>query len=699
MSAGTSGTRSRTDRVRLRRGRAARLVLAALVLGSSAAVMPSGTEAQAAVATRTLVVTAVADTTVRQAQPTTEFGASALAADAQELSTTGSAVVAYLRFEVPGLSPGETVSAAKLRLRTVPSDGGTGNGPAVWRTKDTSTAAALEALTWNSSRPARRGSTPVGNFGAMAHDANVSTAVHGITGNGLATFELAPESTNGLRAHSREHATAAYRPQLVLTLTKDASAWPKAVGGSWSTPIASLPQQSIHAAVLHTGKVLLVAGSGNRKGTFTSGTFTSLLWDPVTNALTRLPDAPYDFFCGGHSFLPDGRLLVAGGSSVWESSTQRFGGSDRSVLFDPVSATYTSPSTTMAHARWYPTVINTGDGRVLAVSGYRADGTASNTAEFFDIAAGNWTRTLIPQPFANYPHLSLLADGRLFYSGLSHRSGDTKPPGLWDVAGNTFRSVPGLTTPLRRNSGGTVLLPPAQAQKVMVMGGGDRNGAIAEANVVDLKASSPRYAALPKIPFSDGSTGAMHLSAVLLPDGKVLESGGTRSYIRGAAVRSSSTYDPVENTWAQMNPQTRPRGYHSTAVLLPDGRVATFGHDLDDEATFDLSVEVWSPPYLHKGTRPSITATPTKLQRGGSYAVAATASGATLARFVLVRPSAVTHSLDPDQRLVGLGMTRTSTGATVTVPSNRNIVPSGWYMMFAVDSLERPSVAKWVHVA
>jgi hypothetical protein len=174
----------------------------------------------AASTTRTLVVTAQADTMVKQASPTIGFGtAAALWSDGQELSTTGSAVHSFLRFDVTGLSAGETVTGAQLSLRSMPTDGGTSNGPAVWRTANTSTLAGAESMTWSSGRPARSGTAAVGNVGPVDHDVRFSTPVSGVTANGVVSFELAPEVTNGLGFRSREHTTTGDSPQLVLTVS------------------------------------------------------------------------------------------------------------------------------------------------------------------------------------------------------------------------------------------------------------------------------------------------------------------------------------------------------------------------------------------------------------------------------------------------------------------------------------------------
>ncbi|MBW0136966.1 DUF1929 domain-containing protein [Pseudonocardia abyssalis] len=93
----------------------------------------------------------------------------------------------------------------------------------------------------------------------------------------------------------------------------------KAEFGHWD--VVELPEglqiNAIHAALLPTGKVLIIAGSGNDRAQFDAGTFKSLLYDPATGQ-ARLVLTPADLFCGGHAFLPDGNLLVAGGTQRYE---------------------------------------------------------------------------------------------------------------------------------------------------------------------------------------------------------------------------------------------------------------------------------------------------------------------------------------------------------------------------------------------
>jgi Domain of unknown function (DUF1929) len=189
----------------------------------------------------------------------------------------------------------------------------------------------------------------------------------------------------------------------------------------------------------------------------------------------------------------------------------------------------------------------------------------------------------------------------------------------------------------------------------------------------------------------------MELSASILPDSTVFETGGGTN--RPKPVYEASVYVPATNSFVSMAAPTVGRTYHSESVLLPDGRVAELGGN-PVGATFQMSIEVFSPPYLFKGQRPTIAAAPGEITYGGSYDVSATAApGSTLTSAVLIRPSAVTHSTDPDQRLVDLSATPSADGLSIQVPANHNLAPPGWYMLFANDSAGRPSVASWVHLS
>ncbi len=257
--------------------------------------------------------------------------------------------------------------------------------------------------------------------------------------------------------------------------------------------------------------------------------------------------------------------------------------------------------------------------------------------------------------------------------------------------------MPGLADTGKRDQAMSVLLPPAQDQKVMIMGGGHQDhlvDALDSTAIVDLKPAAPTYVAGPPM-----DTKKMYVSAVILPDSTVFETGGAATTIHNGdvPVYSAQIFDPKTSTWTKAANPRVPRTYHSSALLLPDGRVATFGGNPED--SFEMRIEIFTPPYLQQsGPRPSITSAPTEMTYGGEYTIGTT-QGSPLRSAVLVRPAAVSHSSDSNQRLVDLGATAASGGATVRVPGNRNLTPPGWYMLFVVDGNGVPSVAKWVHVS
>lgn len=466
--------------------------------------------------------------------------------------------------------------------------------------------------------------------------------------------------------------------------------------GTWRVTATPAPVRAVHVALLHTGKVLLVAGSGADEAMFNAGTFKTSIWDPRTGTSQDV-STPWDAFCAGHAFLPDGRLLVAGGTEGYPAAENgRFAGSKRAFLFDPATSNYQAAPDS-AIARWYPTIVQLGDSRLLTIGGFDENKDRTRAQEIFD--GTRWTSPADPpaqMPFMpTYPALHLLRDGRLFFSGASVLGSNTTPPGIWDVETNSYQRVPNLAKKALRDEAMSVLLPPAQQQKVMIMGGGRTLSRVLATNttaIVDLKKPVPRYRVGPRM-----EAPKLYVSAVILPDSTVLQTGGAASSVDNGrdAVFSSQIYDPRTNSWAKAATHTVPRVYHSSAILLPDARVATFGGN--PAGSFENRIEIYTPGYLEQGTpRPTATA-PAAMTYGGSYAVRTT-QASPIRDAVLIRPMAVTHSSDSNQRLVDLPFERTPTGLTVTVPENSNITPPGWYMLFVVDDTGVPSVADWVNV-
>ncbi len=590
--------------------------------------------------------------------------------------------------------------------------------------------------------------------------------------------------------------------------------------GHWS--ILNVPSKfqvnAVHAALLYTGKVLIIAGSGNNLGYFKAGTFKSILWDPATDKF-KLIHTPSDMFCGGHSFLPDGRLLIAGGTRRYEVlasevkhasgvmqiqnqspngaavhlpagseftapsgvafrstqpvtipparklvnaagetvvqasvaetwveaeqegaqseidgethfsiagvhgeaaknlfglsagltlAKQDFWGDDKSYLFNPATEGYERVSN-LNLARWYPSLVTLTQGRVLAVSGLDQFGRIiQGQNELFDPATRKWS--LAPQltrTFPTYPALFLMPEGNLFYSGSNAGYGSTtvgRTPGIWDLADNSFKVVPGLRDPEETETSASVLLPPAQAQRYMVIGGGGVGNSplsTSRTDIADLRSPSPHFEPGPSL-----AQPTRYPEAVITPDDRVIITGGSRGY-RGehaSDIFECHSYDPSTNKLTRLADPEVGRDYHAGALLLPDGRIVTLGGNslyANKQDTipggFEKRIEIYSPPYLYHGGRPVLSDGPSSVARGGT-ATFTTPDAAAISSISLMRPSATTHATDSEQRLIALGFVRGNGTITVTVPAAEGLVPSGWYMVFADNARRTPSAARWVHV-
>jgi hypothetical protein len=591
----------------------------------------------------------------------------------------------------------------------------------------------------------------------------------------------------------------------------------KARYGSWQTISlpANLRVNAVHTALLQTGKLLIIAGSGNDAQYFAAGTFKTLLWDPATGKGKLIP-TPSDMFCGGHAFLPDGRLLVAGGTARYEQlasavtnaggpmriendsptssptladgtvfvstagqfyksdiavtvpparrlriaggryktipggtevwvdalnsgraglayggtayhiagppgsdyaqlhavgramslAKEDFQGTNVAYLFNPYTERYEFVPP-MPHKRWYPTVATLGNGNLLAVSGL--NGVAQvvpGETDLFDVKTLKWSAGPF-RYFPTYPALFLTDSGKLFFTGSSTGYGPAtkgRQPGLWDVQHDTFQPVTGLPDPQDAETSGSVLLPPAQAQKVMILGGGgvgQSHLVTSRTAIADLASPHPTYTRGPNLALP-----TRYPESVILPDDTVLVTGGAGQY-RGEHASDNHVariYHPQSNTFTKAASPEIGRDYHSEAVLLPDGRVATLGSnplygDAEDSSpgVFEQRIEIYSPPYLFHGPRPHIDGGPQQVALGGS-ATFATSNPADIAKVRLIHPSAATHVTDLQQRSIALAFTRTAHGIHLTIPRGQALVPLGWYMLFVDNARGVPSVARWVQI-
>jgi hypothetical protein len=484
----------------------------------------------------------------------------------------------------------------------------------------------------------------------------------------------------------------------------------EAAQGVWDI-VGNTHARTIHAVVLHTGKVLLMAGSGNSQATFNAKSFTTLLWDPATNNSTKV-FTPWDVFCAGHSFLSNGDVLIAGGTKKYEvlpgqqdptrgtkaDRKQEFEGLKDSYVFDVATSKYVKVGN-LNDARWYPTLLTLPGNKVLAVSGLNGKGVIDQGhTEVYNPATRKWVLTpRINRYFPTYPGLTLMADGRIFFSGANAGYGSAtvgRQPGLWNLTDNSFQSVLGLPDAADNETSTSVLLAPAQTQKVMIVGGGGVGSsphATARTAIAALAARNPAYAAGPSL-----AAGKRYVGAVTLPDDTLLLTGGSTGY-RAHDSRTAQIYNPASNTMTTVaNPHVG-RDYHSESILLPDGRVATFGSNPINAAnSFEQRIEIYRPAYLFHGARPTLSAVPTQVPLGSTMLFR---SSQRLTKLRLIRPAAVTHNTDTEQRSVAVSIVGQANGTVAgLLPKNDNVLPPDWYMLFGVNVRGVPSVASWVQI-
>ena len=463
----------------------------------------------------------------------------------------------------------------------------------------------------------------------------------------------------------------------------------------WSTMSTLMPINPIHSALLYNGKILVVAGSGNCPASQSgcpsgppygpANNSGALLFDPITGTITKFTTA-WDMFCNGMVVLSDGRAFINGGSVQYDP----FLGELKSSIFDPSTNTFTDVQN-MAHGRWYPTVTNLGDGRLMTFSGQdEVDASTNKAVEIYTVGSGWSTQYVASWTPPLYPRMHLLPNGKVFYSGSSTTSM------LFDPNAHTWTTVATTIYSGTRTYGSSVLLPLTPANnydpRVIIMGGG--NPATATTEVIDLGAGSPTWQPGPSM-----SQPRIEMNAVMLPNGKILAVGGSLNDEDTTTTSlNADLYDPVSDSFSSAGANAYARLYHSVALLLPDATVWFAGGN-PSRGNYEQHMEIYKPAYLFdsKGglaTRPAITSVPATISWNGSFTVS-TPDAANISSVVLMRPGAPTHSFDMEQRLVNLSFSTGSGTLTVTAPPNGNIAPPGYYMLFLLNSSGVPSISKF----
>jgi len=436
--------------------------------------------------------------------------------------------------------------------------------------------------------------------------------------------------------------------------------------GQWSSSFPWV-NVAVHLSLLPDGRVLSF-------GRLNGG--TPQVWDPSTGSFTGIP-SPSLLFCAGMTYLPSGKLLVVGGHIADGL------GLPNSNVFNFSSNSWTA-GPAMALGRWYPTATMLANGEVLVMAGTDQNG---NTVMVPEVRRDNATwleLTSASRSLPYYPRTFLAPNGTVFYAGELQQTYylNTTGTGSWTFVADRLVAD--------RSYGAAVMYRPG---KILYVGGGDPPTSTAE--IIDLNVPSPQWHATASMAHA-----RRQLNLTMLPDGEVLAMGGTSSpgfSTTAGGVHEAEVWDPQNGTWTTWSSNAITRVYHSTTVLLPDGRLIFAGSGDGNNLPDEQNAEIFEPPYLFNGPRPTITTVAAQWKYGQRVKLT-TPDAASIAKVSLLRLNSTTHSFDMNQRYIQLSFTKQSGSITMTIPTSRSRVPSGHYMVFILTPAGVPSVARIIRI-
>jgi hypothetical protein len=364
----------------------------------------------------------------------------------------------------------------------------------------------------------------------------------------------------------------------------------------------------------------------------------------------------------------------------------------------------------MAQGRWYPTVTTLADGRVVTVAGRDEASSVVLLPEIWE--SNHWvklTGASLKLPY--YPRQFVAPNGKLFYAGERIRARWLDVDVVTTSGRGKWTSSAGLIHlwPFNRDYGSAAVYDTGKI--LYVGGGGDLNWSTNDAKsstptptaeTIDLNVAGAHWSSTDDMHFA-----RRHLNATILPDGQVLVTGGTSAggfNNLSGAVHAAEVWSPNTGHWTQLASNTIDRAYHSVSLLLPD---ATVLHGASGDANVPLSPEpypkqanheIFRPPYLFKGARPTITSLSKSTVTYGEKFTVTTSYAAQITQVRWIRLGSVTHAFDASQRANTLTFTRGSGLVTVTAPSNGRRAPPGHYLLFLLNRNGVPSVGKIVKV-
>ena len=474
------------------------------------------------------------------------------------------------------------------------------------------------------------------------------------------------------------------RNRLALTLgvlAISSAAFADNARGAWTAPF-SWPLISAHAVLTPDGRVLTYGTDGNGKQT---GFFIYDVWDPSAGStgaghLTLPNGTSTDIFCSSQIILPQsGNIFLAGGDNFVNGNTTNTGNNNTNV-YNPLTNGL-ARGNDMNRARWYSTSTTLLNGEI-----YIQGGTSGGDRP--EIRANDGTLRLLSNVntsgySATYPRNFLAPDGRVFGFDNSGKMYYINPAGTGLLT--TAGQLPGATN-------WTASAAMFQPGRIIQMG-----GASSAALVIDINGVQPVVTTTQSM-----ATQRQWVSATVLPDGRVLGTGGSavENQLNGVS-NVAELWNPATGTWTQGATGTNARLYHSFALLLPDATVLVGGGGAPGPLV-NLNSEIYSPPYLFDSTgaraaRPAIISAPDTVMPGQLFQVGFSGASS-VSRVSFIKTGSTTHSNNMDQRYLQLPFTANGNLLDVQLPSRAGDLPPGYYMLFVLNQQGVPSVARMVRV-
>lgn len=475
--------------------------------------------------------------------------------------------------------------------------------------------------------------------------------------------------------------------------------------GQWS-PTIDFPLVPAAAAVEHDSGKLLVWSSYSPSafnGPLRGGKTVTATYDPKSGAVSQriVTNTGHDMFCPGISVDGSGRVVVTGGNDAPQTS-----------IYDPAKDAWITGAQ-MNVGRGYQSQATLSDGRIFTIGGSWSGGRGGKDGEVYDPVEDKWTwlHGCKVGPMLDHDKEGIYKQDNhawlfAWKQGSVFQAGPSRAMNWYGTSGTGSQKTAGLRANDPDAMNANAVMYDALNGKILAVGGApDYTQSPATNNAHIITIGNPNT--IPTV----ATIGSMKYArsfanSVVLPDGKVFITGGqtyAESFTDYNSNLTPELFDPVTLRFTELAPMVSPRNYHSVALLLPDGTVFNGGGGLCGEGcTFNhYDGQIFSPPYLftndqQRAARPVINSvSDTSIAVGDTFTAT---TNTAVASWALIRYASVTHTVNTDQRRIALASTAAGQTYTFKVPNDPGIATPGYWMLFALDSVGVPSVAKTVRI-